>query len=161
MHALIRWTNRAVMALACAFMFLMMAHITTDVALRFFLDGRLVGTLEITSYYYMVIVVFLSLGYVELRAEHIRVDLFAQMMPQAVQLALYLLACALGLVFFGLLFWQTGKDAISATARAEEAMSNFTFYIWPARWALPIGFAGVWLAVLSNMLKSVALRRAL
>ncbi|WP_226627037.1 TRAP transporter small permease subunit [Alloyangia pacifica] len=161
MHALIRWTNRAVMALACAFMLLMMAHITTDVALRYFFDGRLIGTLEIVSYYYMVVIVFLSLGYVELRGEHIRVDLFAKMMPQGVQLALYLLACVLGLVFFGLLFWQSAQDALSATTRAEEAMSNFTFYIWPARWALPVGFAGIWLAVLSNLLKSATLRRAL
>ncbi|MCA0941699.1 TRAP transporter small permease [Salipiger pacificus] len=161
MHALIRWTNRAVMALACAFMLLMMAHITTDVALRFFFDGRLIGTLEIVSYYYMVVIVFLSLGYVELRGEHIRVDLFAKMLPQAVQLALYVLACGLGLVFFGMLFWQSAQDAIGATTRAEEAMSNVTFYIWPARWALPLGFAGIWLAVLSNLLKSVTLRRAL
>lgn len=161
MHALIRWTNRAVMALACLFMLLMMAHITSDVALRFFANGRLVGTLEIVSYYYMVIIVFLSLGYVELRGEHIRVDLFARMMSRGVQLGLYILACLLGLVFFGLLFWQSAQDAISATSRAEEAMSNFTFYIWPARWALPVGFAGIWLAVLSNLMKSVALRRAL
>jgi TRAP-type C4-dicarboxylate transport system permease small subunit len=161
MHALIRWTNRAVMALACLFMLLMMAHITIDVALRYFFNGRLIGTLEIVSYYYMVIIVFLSLGYVELRNEHIRVDLFAQMMPQSVQVALYFLACVLGLVFFGLLFWQSAQDAINATGRAEEAMSNFTFYIWPARWALPVGFGGIWLAVLSNLMKSVTLRRAL
>lgn len=161
MHTLIRWTNRAVMTLACLFMVLMMAHITTDVAMRFFFDGRLIGTLEIVSFYYMVVIVFLCLGYVELRGEHIRVDLFAQMMPQSLQLVLYQLACVLGLVFFGMLFWQSGQDAIDATTRAEEAMSNFTFYIWPARWALPVGFAGIWLAVLSNMLKSATLRRAL
>tara|TARA_R100000935_G_scaffold58208_3_gene94402 strand:- start:517 stop:1017 length:501 start_codon:yes stop_codon:yes gene_type:complete len=160
-HALIRWTNYAVMSVSCLFMVLMMAHITTDVAIRFFFDGRLIGTLEIVSYYYMVIIVFLSLGFVELRSEHIRVDLFASMMPHGVQLALYVFACGLGLIFFGMLGWQSAHDAISATGRAEEAMSNVTFYIWPARWALPIGFAATWLAILSNLLKSVTLRRAL
>ena len=161
MHALIRWTNRAVMALACAFMLLMMVHVAADVALRFFFGGRLIGTLEIVSYYYMVAIVFLSLGHVELRGAHIRVDLFAKLMPRGVQLALYIFACALGLAFFGMLFRQSALDAIDATARAEEAMSNFTFYIWPARWALPVGFAGIWLAVLSNLLKAAATRRAL
>ncbi|WP_339114753.1 TRAP transporter small permease subunit [Thioclava sp. GXIMD2076] len=161
MHALIRWLNRAVMSLACLFMVIMMAHITIDVGLRYFFGGRLIGTLEVVSYYYMVVIVFLCLGFVELRGEHIRVDLFAQMMPKGVQLALYVLACVLGLWFFGLLFWQSAKDAIGATTRAEEAMSNFTFYIWPARWALPIGFAAIWLAVLSNLFKSIAQKRAL
>lgn len=161
MQTLIRWTNLATMALASAFMILMMSHITADVALRFLFNGRLIGTLEIVSFYYMVVIVFLSLGYVELRGGHIRVDLFAKMMPQGVQIGLYVLACGVGLVFFGMLFWQSLHDALSATARAEEAMSNFTFYIWPARWALPLGFAGIWLAVLSNLLKSVTQRRAL
>ncbi|WP_434288162.1 TRAP transporter small permease subunit [Celeribacter sp. SCSIO 80788] len=161
MQTLVRRINGAIMVLACLVMVLMMAHITLDVALRFFFDGRLIGTLEVVSYYYMVAIVFLSLGFVELRGEHIRVDLFAQMMPRGVQLALYVLACALGLVFFGLLFWQSAQDAISATSRGEEAMSNFTFYIWPARWALPLGFAGIWLAILSNLLKSLVQRHAL
>ncbi|MFD1697361.1 TRAP transporter small permease subunit [Roseibium aestuarii] len=161
MHALIRWINNAVMAFACLFGVLMMAHITVDVVVRFFFGGQLIGTLEIVSFYYMVIIVFLCLGFVELRGEHIRVDLFAQMMPKAIQLALYVFACLLGLIFFGLLFWQSTRDAISSTGRAEEAMSNFTFYIWPARWALPVGFGAVWLAVLSNLLKSLAERRAL
>jgi TRAP-type C4-dicarboxylate transport system permease small subunit len=161
MHTLIRWTNRAVMMVACVFMVLMMAHITIDVVIRFLFGGQLIGTLEIVSFYYMVIIVFLSLGFVELREAHIRVDLFAQMMPKFMQLVLYVLACLLGLVFFGLLFWQSAQDAMSATGRAEEAMSNFTFYIWPARWALPVGFGAVWLAVLSNLLTSLTERRAL
>ena len=161
MQALTRWLNRATMALASLFMLLMMAHITTDVIVRFFFDGRIIGTLEIVSYYYMVALVFLSLGFVELRHEHIRVDLFAQMMPPLVQLGLYLLACVLGMIFFGMLGWQSLRDALSATGRAEEAMSNFTFYIWPARWALPIGFAGIWLAILTNLMKSLSTRRAL
>lgn len=161
MHALIRWVNLAAMTVACLFMLLMMAHITADVAMRFLFGGRLIGTLEIVSFYYMVVIVFLSLGFVELKGEHIRVDLFAQMLPRGVQLGLYIFACLLGLIFFGMLGWQTAKDAIGATSRAEEAMSNFTFYIWPARWALPIGFAGIWLAVLSNLLKSISLRQAL
>lgn len=161
MHLLIHWANRAALALACLFMLLMMGHITADVTLRYLFEGHLVGTLEIVSFYYMVFIVFLSLGYAELKGEHIRVDLVAQLLPAGMQFALYQLACALGLIFFGLLFWQSAQDAYAATLRGEEAMSNVTFHIWPARWALPIGFAGIWLAVLSNLFKSAALRRAL
>ena len=67
----------------------------------------------------------------------------------------------MGLVFFGMLFWQSLHDAIRATGRGEEAMSNFRFYIWPARWALPIGFAGVLLAVLANLLRAIVRRQPL
>lgn len=157
----IRWLNIASVTAASVVMLLMMLHITLDVGVRYFANGQIVGTLEWVSFYYMVALVFLALGYVEYRNENIRVDLFAQMMPKAVQLGLYVFACLLGLIFFGLLFWQTLADAINATQRQEEAMSNFRFLIWPARWALPIGFMGAWLAVLANLLRAISRREAL
>jgi TRAP-type C4-dicarboxylate transport system permease small subunit len=160
-HGIIRWLNIGTMAAACVVMVLMMLHITLDVAVRNLFNGQIVGTLEWVAFYYMVALVFLSLGFVEMRNEHIRVDLFVQMMPKSVQLALYVFACILGLVFFGMLFWQTLSDAIRATQRGEEAMSNFKFLIWPARWALPIGFGGVLLAITGNLLRALTSRQAL
>ena len=157
----IKWLNIATVTIACIVMVMMMLHITLDVAIRYFFNGQIVGTLEWVAFYYMVALVFLSFGHVELKNEHIRVDLFVQMMPQRMQLALYVFACLLGLVFFGMLFWQTLSDAIRATQRGEEAMSNFKFLIWPARWALPLGFGGVWLAVLANLLRALTRRQAL
>ena len=157
----IRWLNIGTIAVACAAMVLMMLHITLDVGVRYFANGQIVGTLEWVSFYYMVILVFLALGHVELRGENIRVDLFAKMMPNWAQLALYIFACLLGLAFFGMLFWQSLTDAVEATGRQEEAMSNFRFLIWPARWALPLGFASVLLAVLANLLQSLSRRAAL
>ncbi|MBK0400511.1 TRAP transporter small permease [Limibaculum sp. M0105] len=156
-----RWINIGSAVLAGIAMVLMMLHITLDVAVRYFFNGQIVGTLEVVSFYYMVVLVFLAFGYVEMRFENIRVDLFAQMMPRWVQFALYIMACLLGLVFFGMLFWQSLNDAIGSTQRGEDAMANFTFYLWPARWALPIGFAGVFLAILSNLLISLSRRKAL
>ena len=111
--------------------------------------------------YKVVALVFLAFGYVEHKNENIRVDLFAQMMPKRVQMGLYVFACILGLIFFGMLFWQSLYDAIRATQRGEEAMSNFRFHIWPARWALPIGFGGALLAVFANLLRAVTRRQAL
>lgn len=152
--------NYALLGMGCLFLFLMMAHITVDVIVRFGFNGAMVGTLETVSFYYVVLAVFLPLGYVELKNEHIRVDLFVQMMPGWAQLALYILACALGLVFFGMMTWQSSLDAIRSTARAETIMSNFLFYIWPSRWALPVGFAGICLAILSNLLRAIRHRQA-
>jgi uncharacterized integral membrane protein len=40
-------------------------------------------------------------------------------------------------------------------------MSNFKFLIWPARWALPIGFGGVLLAITGNLLRALTSRQAL
>lgn len=157
----LRALDRALLVLACVFLALMMFHVAADVFSRFLLNRPLTGTLETVSFYYMVFAVFLPLAFVERAGEHIRVDLFTQMMPHALQLALYVFACLLGLIFFGMLTYQSYIDALRSTMRQETIMSNFLFFIWPARWALPIGFGFVMLAITTNMLKAIARRRAL
>ncbi len=153
--------DRALLAVGCLFLAAMMLHITADVLLRATLNASIIGTLETVSYYHMVLAVFLPLAYVERRNENIRVDLFAQMLPRRGQLALYVLACLIGLGFFGALTYQSALDAWRSTLREETIMSNFLFYIWPSRWALPLGFGGAVLAVLANLLRALARGRAL
>ncbi|QDY70648.1 TRAP transporter small permease [Qingshengfaniella alkalisoli] len=157
----IRLLNKGFVICAAVALILMMLHVTLDVAARATGTVNLIGTLEIVSYYYMILLVMLPMGYVELKHEHIRVDLFVQMMPNWLQFALYLLSCLLGLIFFGMMLRQSILDAWTSTTRQETIMSNFIFYIWPSRWALPLGFAGILLAVLANLLKAIRYRKAL
>lgn len=153
--------NGAFVVAAAIALLLMMLHVTAEVAARASGAMNLIGTLEIVSYYYMILLVMLPMGYVELRNEHIRVDLFAQMMPRRVQLFLYLLSGLLCLIFFTMMLRQSFLDAWNSTTRKETIMSNYIFYIWPSRWALPIGFFGLLIAVLANMLKAIRYGRAL
>ncbi|MDP2698574.1 TRAP transporter small permease [Thalassospira sp.] len=157
----VAWLNTAFLVISAIFVVLMMVHVTADVLLRMVLDVGITGTLEVVSYYYMVCAIFLAAGYVELHNEHIRVDLFVQQMPRSAQVILYVLACGAGFAFFGFLAWQSMIDAIRATQSQETIMSNFLFYIWPSRWALPVGFVGCLLAILCNLLKSLSRWRAL
>ncbi|WP_445462725.1 TRAP transporter small permease [Halomonas sp. V046] len=153
--------SQATLALGGIFLVLMALHVSLDVVLRHLFGNSFTGTLEIVSFYYMVGVVFLPLAYVELKREHISVDVLVGRFPQRVQLALYLFGASLGLIYFGMLGYQGAIDAIEATQRAETAMANFTFYLWPSRWALPVGFAAICLAILANMAKAIRLRQAL
>ena len=155
------WINRAFVAVAAVAVVLMMLHVTIDVGWRALANGALIGTVEIVTYYYMVALVMLAFGYVELRREHIRVDLFVERMPESVQLLFYIAACALGAAYFSVLFYQSLLDAWGSTVRGETVMANHVFYIWPARWALPLGWLGILLAVLANALRAVRARRAL
>ena len=156
-----RWVSRGLLALGCLFLVLMSVHVTADVALRASLNYPIIGTLETVSFYYMTLAVFLPLAYVERSGQAIRVDLFVQLLPRSAQFVLYQVACLLGLLFFGILAYQSFLDAWEATEGLETFMSNFLFYIWPARWALPVGFAAAMLAILSNSLRSLAERRPL
>ena len=157
----ISFLNSGFVVLAAVALILMMFHVTIEVAGRATGAFTMVGTLEVVSFYYMIMLVMLPMGFVELRNEHIRVDLFVQMMPGWLQLVLYVLSCLVSIAFFAMMFWQSFHDALNSTQRMETIMSNFIFYIWPSRWALPIGFFGLLLASLSNLLKSIRHREAL
>ncbi len=151
--------DRTLLAVSGVFLTLMMLHITADVLMRYLFNVPIGPTLEVVSYYYMVLAIFFPLSYVERRHENIQVDLFTRLMPAGVQFALYLFACVIGLAFFGVMAYQTFLDAISATANYQTVMSNVVFYIWPSIWALPISFAATCLAIINSLVLALARRR--
>lgn len=153
--------DRVLLVVGCVFLAAMMIQITVDVLLRAVFNTSVPVTLETVSYYYMIFAVFLPLSYVERQNAHIKVDLFTQLMPERVQFALHLLACVVGVGFFGALAYQSFLDAVEATINQQTVMSNVIFYVWPSRWALPIGFAATCIAIINNMATAVVRRRAL
>ncbi|HEY9816717.1 MAG TPA: TRAP transporter small permease [Candidatus Obscuribacterales bacterium] len=159
-ETLAEWVAKSALVLSAMFLVLMALHVSLDVGLRYIYGKSFPGTLEVVSFYYMVAVVFLPLAYVELQHEHISVDVVVGRLPLALQLTFYLFAGSLGLIYFGMLCYQSYLDALSATLRLETAMANFKFYLWPSRWALPVGFAAMCLAILANMIKALRLRQA-
>lgn len=143
--------SRTFMWIAGVFLVLMMGHVTIDVVAKYFFNRPILGTIETVTYYYMVSIVFLPLALVELRNEHIYVDLFVRRMSGRAQMWVYLFGCIAGMIYFGGLTYQTFLDAVKASVERETVMSNYLFYVWPSRWALPVGMAGIVLALGLNI----------
>lgn len=154
-ESVVHWLARAQMFLTGIFLVLMMLHVTADVVMKYLFNAPIVGTLETVSYYYMVSVVFLPLAMIELRQEHVVVDLLFRRFPARLRIAVYLFGVAVALIYFGMLTYQTFIDALKATAEKETVMANFLFYVWPSRWGLPIGVGSLMLAILLNAAKVI------
>lgn len=149
----IYYISNAQMVLTGVFLILMMLHVTIDVAMKYIFNAPLIGTLETVSYYYMICVVFLPLAMIELRNEHVAVDLFFRHFSPRVQVVVYFFGIFISLIYFGMLAYQTLLDALKATSEKETVMANFLFYVWPSRWSLPIGIFSLMLAIVLNALK--------
>ena len=134
---------------------LMMLQIAVDVGLKYVFNSPIEGNLEVVSFYYMVGVVFLPLAMVELRHEHINVDLFYLMLPTRGRSALYVFGCVISLVFFTVLAYQTFLDAVHATRITEIMMGSIYVTIWPSRWSLPVGFTLIALAIVLHAIKAL------
>ncbi len=149
-----------VMTILCAiFLVMMMVHVGGDIAMKLLFNAPITGTLETVSYYYMVGIVFLAFPFVELRHEHVSVDLFFQKFPHRLQIIVYALGALLAAAYYGLFCYQTTIDALKATEQKETVMANILFYVWPSRWALPIGSGALVLAILLNAVKALVNRQ--
>lgn len=141
-------------ALAAVAVLLMLLQTVADVALANLAGRPIPGNLEIISLYHMVALVFLPLAFVEMRHEHIAVDLLVRLLPRALQRAILVgsyLVCA---GFFALLFWQTLLDALASFRIREITMGAIYVTIWPAKFALPVGFLAILLMVLLHAWKA-------
>ena len=122
--------------LAFLSVFSMMLLITLDVILNKMIGRPIPGTIEVTSYYFMVLVVFLTLPYIEKTRSHISADFIIVRFGSKVQNIFHILGKLLTILFYSLLASGAITQAIQSTRQLETAMSNFTFYIWPARWGV-------------------------
>lgn len=133
--------------LALISMISMMLLITLDVVLNKLIGRPIPGTIEVTSYYFMVLVVFFGLSYLEKTHAHISADFIVARFSSRVQRAVTVIGKILTVVFYSLLAYGALMQAIKSTQRWETVMSNFTFYIWPARWGVVLGIVSAILVI--------------
>ena len=135
---------------------LMMLQIVVDVFMRSWVGAGLPATAELVGRYYMVLVSFLPIAYVEWRRRHVEATIFTDMLPKSAQHVLHLLAMVLGLVIYGLLTWGTTQEALSNTAQnAYVEAGTINFPIWPSHWILPFSFGLMSLVLLLRLWNSL------
>ncbi|MGP9820398.1 TRAP transporter small permease subunit [Salinarimonas sp. NSM] len=147
---------RALTLIGGAALVLMMLHVTLDVVLKNLLGQPIQGTIEISSYYYMVAIVMLPLAFVERNDEQISVDLVFNRLPIALRKVALALACLVTASVLSVMTYRTGLDAMRAFRVGEVVMGAREVVVWPARLMLPVGFG---LATLATLLRIVLLVR--
>ncbi|MGM0561134.1 MAG: TRAP transporter small permease [Pseudomonadota bacterium] len=156
------WPENAIRALSNGLTFLagialllMMGQMVLDVFLTYFFNKPIEGNLEVVSIYHMVAVVFLPLAMVELRHEHIHVDLVVRWLPQWMQRVIYIFGSLISAAFFAILAYQTWLDALKSYRIDEIVMGAVYVTIWPAKFILPFSFLLIMLVVLLHAWKAL------
>lgn len=128
------------MWLSCFVGFLMMMHITVDVAGRVLFNHPLEGTIEVVAGYYMVAIAFLPLAYIVGHEGHIVVELFTRGLSPRGKFRLGTVVDVVTFAYMSLFAWQTTIEAVEQTEVGEvwETATEF-IAIWPSRWLLPAG----------------------
>ena len=119
---------------------LIMMGIVADVVRRSVTGRSIPGMIELVETF-MAIEVFLGLAHAEATGVHVRMSLATNVMPAPVRRvvkSLGMVVCMLASVWFA---WASTLRAIEATSVGEVKPGLLRFPVWPARWAIAIGFA--------------------
>jgi len=103
--------------------------ITADVVGRYFFNSPIAGTLEVTEFF-LCIIVFGGLTYLEIRGEHVRILIIYSRLSANLQFALSVFAKGVGVLFFGLMTWQTFRNALHSFITQEATWGEVSVPLW-------------------------------
>lgn len=129
----------------------MMVHIGADAVARNVFGSPLTGTLEVVSTWYMVGLIFLPLGYIQVHRGHLIVELFTQNAPERVRHWLDALMHATSALFLAAWTIPAVQLAMKKTAINESLDAVFfEVVVWPTRWFMAVGMGVICLAFVST-----------
>ncbi|QFS84018.1 Tripartite ATP-independent periplasmic transporter, DctQ component [Roseivivax sp. THAF40] len=152
MLGLFQRITAALMLLGGVGVVLMMLTIVADVVSKLLWNTPIQGTVEISSYYYMIALVMLPMAFVEMQDEQISVDLLFDRFPDLIQRVLLVVTGCGAAAILSVMAWRTGLDALRAIRVGEVVMGSREVIVWPARMVLPLGFG---LAAIASLLRAL------
>lgn len=134
--------NRLSVFISSILLGVMALHMAIDALSSYFFNRPIDETIELVSRYYMIIIVYLSMAYVQSRDQHIVAEIFSDRF--SVPFAC-LCQCLVQILFMGLgilLIWAGGDNAVRNMEINESVQTiNGTLIVWPSRWI--IVFSGI------------------
>lgn len=124
----------------------MMLFTVLDVVLRAFFNSPIRGDVELIEVG-MVCTSFLGLAWCAMKGKHIKVNLVVSFLPTRVQWVIDSFGYLLGIGICALLAWQGFLEGI-ANWEMNTVSATLEFPIFPFYWVVALGFAGLCLAIL-------------
>jgi TRAP-type C4-dicarboxylate transport system permease small subunit len=119
----------------------MLIHITAYVILRQLTNTPIPATVEIVSYYYMILIAFLPLAWAERRGEMISIEIFAGLMKGRVARFNEIFVALVTAGAYGVLAYTTWMVAMREFASRSFVISlSVALPVWPSYFVLPIAF---------------------
>lgn len=133
----------------------LMIHIIADVFLRYFFNSPLPATIEIVSYWWMILVIFPGIAFTQRRKEHVDVTLLTDLMPDTHRIGIRLLSRVLTMITVAALAYYGWLAALEQWHRGEIAMGSITILIWPMRFMVPLGMGLFLLQLLIDFYRDI------
>lgn len=119
----------------------MLVHITAYVIMRQFSHAPVPATVEIVSYYYMILIAFLPIAWAERRGDMISIEIFAFLMKGRVGRINEIFVAVVTAGVYAMLTYTTWLVAMREfSARSFVISLSVAIPVWPSYFVLPVGF---------------------
>lgn len=129
----------ALAVLAAAALVALAANVVADVIGRAFFNTPVTGTLEMTSYWWMPMLVLLAFAWTEREQEHIRVTILLDALPGRMRRIVEGCFGGLAAALLAVLAWHSLNEALDSAAVGQTTASSPPTAIWPFKFAAPLG----------------------
>jgi TRAP-type C4-dicarboxylate transport system permease small subunit len=119
----------------------MLVHITAYVVMRQLTHSPVPATVEIVSYYYMILIAFLPLAWAERRGEMISIEILAPLMKGRIGRINEIFVALVTAGVYAALTYTTWVVAMREfSARSFVLSLSVVIPVWPGYFVLPVGF---------------------
>ena len=150
-----QWAGTALSVIGALGVIAMLVHVVLDVLMRFLFNNPITGTLEITTYYYMIAVAFIGAFSAQQRLEHIEITALTDRMGPNARLWFSVFADVITLAFLAALIWYGWDIAMGSLEEAEVAEATQVL-VSPAGFILPLGLGAYAIRLLLHMVRTIA-----
>jgi TRAP-type C4-dicarboxylate transport system permease small subunit len=109
-----------------------------EVIVRYVFDSPTLYSVELSEYL-LVLVVFMSIGWVLKEDRHVAVTFVVDRLPERMRLGLKLLTSLLTMAFLGIIVWKGGKTTLTAYTGNYHSSSLLDFPMWIPYALIPLG----------------------
>lgn len=131
-HNLLNKIDYVLALISASTIVVMMGWIFIDVILRYFFNRPLVGTIEITGEYFLIIIVFLAVSFTQKEKGHVNVDLVQSKISKQAKRYLSIISNVIALVVFILLGFHNLMEGVKKFQFDVRSVGLLDYPIGPA-----------------------------
>ena len=133
-----------------------------EVIVRYVFDAPTLFSVELSEYL-LVLVVFMSVGWVLKEDRHVAVTFAVDVLPEKMRQGFSLVTSLLTVAFLAILVWQGGRTALTAYRGDYHSSSLLDFPMWIPYTLIPLGalvLSVQYIAKISELIRSIGSKTA-
>ncbi|MGM0930459.1 MAG: TRAP transporter small permease [Actinomycetota bacterium] len=148
------WLARLIEWVGMASIVVMMLHVVAEVSLRSFFNMPIAGTLEMVTYWYIVLISFIGMWLAQQRKEHISVSLVTERLGLKSQAVAAIGGNIITMVLLAAFVWFGLEGALHQAALGEFSGAT-AVPVWPMRFVVPVTLGAFFLTLAAQTVQYI------